>query len=164
MGRGKGGIGFGSNPKRIKTSEYEWKANENIFTIAYCNTGDCENLISYVPVAEVHPVLAHVVRNMNQKNKEGHYMWDLADVDSFDDFFENITAKEHAKICKYGDEEDSGDEEDEEEEEDDGEEIDDKDDVVQDIQEWTIQLNKHYNKLPRVPVNVIASVGFTESC
>ena len=69
MGRGKGGIGFGSSPKRIKTSEYEWKANENIFTIAYCNTGDCENLISYVPVAEVHPVLAHVVRNMNQKRR-----------------------------------------------------------------------------------------------
>ena len=27
-------------------------------------------------------------------------MWDLADVDSFDDFFENITAKEHAKFIE----------------------------------------------------------------
>lgn len=158
-GRGKGGKGLGSNPKRAKVAEYEWKDNESIYVISYCNNGDNENLIYYVPVGEVDPVLAHVVTNMDKES----LCWDLGEVESFDDFFENITAKEYAKINREEEGEEEGDEN-EDDDDDEEEEIEDKEEVIDSLREWINGLSKRFHKRPTVAVKIVASVGFTESC
>jgi chemotaxis protein histidine kinase CheA len=152
-GRGKGGKGLG---KKQRVAEYEWKAGEDVFEVAYMNNGDCEMHIFTVPLSKMDPVLQHVYTESGAKK----FVWDLSQEETLDDLFEHLNAKQFEKLTSEDDDDGEGEEEEEDEEE---EEIEDKDEVIDHIRDWISNLSDKLSDPVGVPVNILCKFGICES-
>ena len=154
-GRGKGGKGLG---KRRRTEEYEWEEGENVYVISYHVHEGGENKVMTVPVSRVDAVLKHVVDRMSSPAVS----WDMCDVDTMDDFFENITNKEYGKLRGNNEEEESEEKDEEEEEQEEEDEIEDKEEVIDELRDWIEAISESFEKIPPKSVTVKATVVFTD--
>ena len=148
-GRGKGGKGLG---KKQRVAEYEWKAGEDVFEVAYMNHVDCEMSIFTVPLSKMNPVLQHVYTESGAKK----FVWDLGEEETLDDLFEHLNAKQFEKLTSEDDDDGEGEEEEEEE-------IEDKEEVIDHIRDWISNLSDKLSNPVGMPVNILCKFGICES-